>query len=183
VVPSEGGALRKVATDGELPTWSADGRSIYFTRNNGGRYRIWKIAAAGGDPVQALSRDASAVRESTQGGEIYFAAAEGGIWRRTQADGAESPLIQDFLWSFPGYWTVVNDGIYYAVRRKLPDNTFSHHLRFFDFVRRRSVDVGTLPGTIEDWVGGLTVSTDRRTIVYSHRTYASNEIVVVEHFR
>jgi Tol biopolymer transport system component len=182
VIPVEGGRPRKLFSDGELPTWSANGRWIYFSRNGGGRYRIWKIAAAGGEAVQVISREASVARESPQGSELYFAAADGGIWRRMQ-NGEESVLIDDFPWPLPGYWAVVNDGIYYVARRKLPDNTFSHPLRFFDFVRRRSVDVGTLPGTVEDWVGGLTVSADRRTLLYSHRTYASNEVVVVDHFR
>ena len=55
--------------------------------------------------------------------------------------------------------------------------------RFFDFARQRTIELGTLPGTIEEWIGGLTVSSGRRTIPYSNRTYQSNEVMLVEDFR
>ena len=85
--------------------------------------------------------------------------------------------------SLPAYWSVFDDGIYYAAREDLPDNAVVHHLRFFEFRSGRSSELGALPGTIEDWVGGLTVSPDRRTVVYAQRTYQSSEIVLVEGFR
>lgn len=65
----------------------------------------------------------------------------------------------------------------------MPDKTSVHYLKFYDFARGRSTNLATLTGTIEDWVGGLTVSPDRRTVLYSHRTYESSEIVLVDHFR
>jgi len=91
-------------------------------------------------------------------------------------------MVKDFTWSLPGYWTVFDDGIYYVARESLPDNTLIHRFRFFEFARSRSVELGTLPGTIEHWVGGLTVSKDRRTVLYSNRTYQSSEVMLLEHF-
>ena len=89
----------------------------------------------------------------------------------------------EFDSGLPGYWTMFHDGIYYVTRESLPDKTLVSHLRFFEFSRRRSVDLGTLPGHIDPWVGGLTLSDDRQTVIYSHRTYQSSEIVLVEPFR
>lgn len=106
-----------------------------------------------------------------------------GIWRRRVAGAEETRIIPDLTWFLPGYWTVVNDGIYYVVRKSLPDSTLVHHLKFSDFARVQTTDLGMLTGTIEEWVGGLTVSSDRRTVVYSQRTYQSSEIMLVEHFR
>ena len=103
--------------------------------------------------------------------------------RHDTAGGEETPVVQDFNWSLPGYWTVFNDGIYYVAREQLPDHTFVNHLRFFDLVRQRTADLGTLMGNIDDWVGGLTVSSDRRNILYSQRTYQASEVMLVEHFR
>ncbi len=34
------------------PSWSADGKSIYFASSRGGTINIWKIAATGGEPEQ-----------------------------------------------------------------------------------------------------------------------------------
>ena len=44
-------------------------------------------------------------------------------------------------------------------------------------------DLGPLPGVLDAWVGGLSVSPDRRTVLYAHRAYRSREVVLVEHFR
>ena len=92
-------------------------------------------------------------------------------------------MIQDFTGSLPGYWTVFSDGIYYVARQSLPDSTFVQHLRFFDFAGRRTSALGTLPANIDHWVGGLTVSNDRQTVLYSQRPYQSSEIMLVEPFR
>jgi eukaryotic-like serine/threonine-protein kinase len=178
VMPAVGGPLRKVSNDGEMPSWSVDGRWIYFMRG----FHVWKVPAAGGAAVQAIASEAYAAHEAPQGGDLYFAAVKG-IWRRPVAGGEETPVVRDFESPLPGYWTVLRDGIYYVARESLPDHTVVNHLKFFDFARHRSVDLGTLTGTIDDWVGGLTVSPDRRTVLYSHRTYQSSEVMLVEHFR
>jgi orotate phosphoribosyltransferase len=104
-----------------------------------------------------------------------------GIWRRPLATTEETRLIPDFTYLLTGYWTVVDNGIYYTLRKSLPDGTLVHHLKFYDFARGQATDLGMLTGTIEEWVGGLTVSSDRRTVVYSQRTYQSSEIMLVEH--
>jgi hypothetical protein len=64
-----------------------------------------------------------------------------------------------------------------------PSEATEHQIRFFDFARHRTYVIGTLAGVLEDWVGGLTVSPDSRTIVYSQRTYRTREIMLVENFR
>jgi serine/threonine protein kinase len=183
VVPAGGGAPRMVSADGEAPTWSADGAWIYFTRSRCGRFRVWKAPAAGGAAVEALVSEASIGHEGTDGADLYFTGVNGGIWRRPVAGGEETPVVKEFNWSLVGYWTVFDDGIYYLVRESLPDRSVVNHVRFFDFSRRKTVGLGTLPGTIEDWVGGFTVSKDRRTVVYSQRTYQSSEVMLVDHFR
>jgi serine/threonine protein kinase/Tol biopolymer transport system component len=183
VVAAGGGPSRRVTDDGEVPSWSADGRSIYFVRSGSSRFRVWKVPAAGGTAVQALVSDASVAHESTDGADIYFAGFKGGIWRRPVAGGEETPVVDEFDWSLIGYWTVFSDGICYVARESLPDRSVVNHVRFFDFSRRRTIGLGTLPGTIEDWVGGFTVSQDRRAVVHAQRTYQSSEVMLVDHFR
>jgi Tol biopolymer transport system component len=57
-------AARPIAIDALLysrsvsgPTWSPDGKEIAFTTNLTGRQNLWKVAAAGGWPVQLLQSD------------------------------------------------------------------------------------------------------------------------------
>ncbi|MGH9777049.1 MAG: protein kinase domain-containing protein [Candidatus Acidiferrales bacterium] len=54
VVEIESGKIQELTRDGRLalsPVWSPDDRSIYFASGRGGTVNIWKIAAAGGEPV------------------------------------------------------------------------------------------------------------------------------------
>jgi Tol biopolymer transport system component len=54
---------RSPATDAN-PTWSSDGRSIYFSSNRSGRFEVWRIAAAGGEPVRITWNGGYVARES-----------------------------------------------------------------------------------------------------------------------
>jgi serine/threonine protein kinase/Tol biopolymer transport system component len=182
IVPATGGPPRRVADSGEMPSWSADARSIYFMRSMP-QFQVWKVPAAGGRAVQAITSEAFTPRESSDGLNLYFPTAGGGIWRRPVAGGVETQVIQDFEWPLPGYWALFEGGIYYVARETLFDHTVVNRLKFFDFIHHRTVILGLLTGAIDDWVGGLTVSSDRKTLLYSHRTYQSSEVVLVEHFR
>ena len=181
VMPAHGGPAQRLCDDGETPTWSADGEWIYFIRNRP-KFTLWKVPVAGGAPVQVLTSDVAIAHEAPQTRDLYFVRTHG-IWRQPKAGGEETQVIPDFTALLQGYWAVVNDGIYYVQRKSLPNDTFVHHLKFYDFARGQAADLGTLTGHIENYVGGLTVSSDRRTVVYSQRTYESNEIMLVEHFR
>jgi hypothetical protein len=180
-MPARGGSLRRLCEDGEIPTWSADGKSIYFIRSRG-TFTLWKVPVAGGTPEQIIPGEIFGAREGPDGRDLYFSRVDG-IWRRPLTGGKDTLLIPKFPWSLVGYWAVVSDGIYYVLRRSAPSNAWVHHLNFYDFARRQVRDLGPLAGNIEDYVGGLTVSSDRGTVVYSPRTYESTEIMLVEHFR
>ena len=49
VVPVLGGLPRKIAEDGSFPTWSPDGRTIYYSRGLDFRSEIRRVAAIGGE--------------------------------------------------------------------------------------------------------------------------------------
>ena len=182
VIRAAGGTPRRITEEGETPSWSADGQWIYYIATRDARFHGWKVRAEGGTPVRVLQNEASAVHEGPKG-EVYFATSRGGIWRARRGGDGEEPVIAEFDWSLGGYWSVQEDGIYYVVRETLADGSIANRLRFFDFARARSSDSGTLDGTLELWVGGLTVSPDRRTIVYSKLAYQASEVIVLDHFR
>jgi Tol biopolymer transport system component/tRNA A-37 threonylcarbamoyl transferase component Bud32 len=182
VMAASGGSPRKISEIGEIPTWSADGQWVYFFQRAAGTVNVRKAPFAGGVTRQTIATDALVAREGVAGKELFFARVHGGIWRGSPT-GDASAVIPEFDSSLTGYWAVFDDGIYHVIREMLPDRTFVPRLRFFDFARRRSVTLGTLTGTIDDWVGSLAVSPDRRTVLYSQRTYRSSEIVLVEGFR
>ncbi len=65
-----------------LPTWSADGRFIYFALRGGGPWNIWKQPADGGSAQQVTQNRAFLARESPDGRWIYFARPDKlEVWR------------------------------------------------------------------------------------------------------
>jgi Tol biopolymer transport system component/DNA-binding winged helix-turn-helix (wHTH) protein len=185
VVPADGGPPRAAFAEyGEFPSWSALGHWIYFSRGTDGVFHIWKVSAEGGSAVQVTQGEALVAQEDPEGVYLYFSRISApGIWRMPVAGGDETLIIPDFSPALSGYWRVFGDGIYYVAGEIKPDRTVVHRLNFFHFANRRTSVVATLSGALEPWYGGMSISPDRRTILYSQRAYQSSEIMLVENFR
>jgi dipeptidyl aminopeptidase/acylaminoacyl peptidase len=56
------------------PRWSADGKSLYFLSTRSGSTQVWRLALAGGDPVQVthLPLDVANLTVSPDGGRLAF---------------------------------------------------------------------------------------------------------------
>ena len=59
------------ANDGN-PSWSRDGRWIYFDSARTGEQQVWKIPEAGGDAIQVTRDGGFAPLESPDGKFIYY---------------------------------------------------------------------------------------------------------------
>jgi serine/threonine protein kinase len=72
VINPNGRGLRQLVPEGFGPSWSRDGRWLYYTRTVGTRWQVEKIPVEGGEPVTV--RDESFVHAPTAGdGAIFFA--------------------------------------------------------------------------------------------------------------
>ncbi len=173
--------VRRLTDDAHaLPSWSRDGRWIYLaafrSRATDG---IWKIPAQGGQPILVTPRGNLLAQESPDGRTLYYSRISGGIWKMPVDGGEETPVLPDFTGELRGYWRVVEDGIYYLNKNSEPGPA----LEFFEFATRQSQRIAVLTGNYSVYHGGLTVSPDRRWIVYSQTSRTSNEIMLVENFR
>lgn len=72
----EGGLPRAVVTshsDDVLPTWSTDGKWIYFASDHAGDQQLWKVPAqAGARPVQVTRHGGLLGFESLDGRYLYY---------------------------------------------------------------------------------------------------------------
>ncbi len=179
VVRADGGAPSRFnprEKGGELPAWSTDGRWLYFTS----ALNVWKVLAREGTAVQITNNGGASSRESRDGQNLYYTKGDQpGIWRLPLSGGQETPVIEEFPDYLTGYWDLVDEGIYFADDKTSPYPT----VRFFDFATRQRTPVAMLAGPVVPWAGGLTVSPDRRSIVYTQSTYTRSEIMLVENFR
>lgn len=56
VMPALGGSARKVAKEGNFPSWSPDGSAIIFTAGPAFGQKIYRVAALGGEPLEIVPK-------------------------------------------------------------------------------------------------------------------------------
>jgi Tol biopolymer transport system component/DNA-binding winged helix-turn-helix (wHTH) protein len=169
-------------TDSFLPSWSQDGRSIYFTSNRGEKgYQIWKQSvkdgAAAGPPPTQVTRDGGFGAVETVDGKmlLYTKPSSQGIWGMPPKGGAETQI-----WGGPGpdnwsNWAVTKSGIYFFA----PETGGPPKIEYLDFETRRLSQIGRLE---KPSFYGLAVSPDGGTLLYSQWDRNEHQILVMEHF-
>ncbi|MGH7694671.1 MAG: hypothetical protein ACRENH_06805, partial [Gemmatimonadaceae bacterium] len=193
VVPSSGGKPRRLtvhpAAD-DFPSFSRDGKWIYFSSNRGAQDQmIWKVPVGGGDAVQVTTSAAYAPQESPDGKFLYYVETvdrPSALWRRPVTGGGgkdEKVLDGVYLANF----VVLTRGIYFLERPSgaagihyvdLPSG--ETHLRYFDFATRKSTIVARNIGKVDL---PITASADGRTILYPRVTSSVNDLMLVANFR
>jgi serine/threonine protein kinase len=181
VVDAEGGPPSLLAhPGGALPSWSRDGKWIYFgdgTRT--GRAEVWRIPAAGGDAIQITDNGGSTPLESPDGQTLYYRKIGGVLFARPVAGGPEQQVLDSMAPGVIQYFPV-QDGIYYVARpdEKLP---FAFELRLLNLVTGKHE---TLNRFAARFGGGLSVSPDRKTILYSGtQPSAGDDLMLIRNFR
>lgn len=108
-----------------FPSWSYDGKSIYFTSNHSGQWEIYRQAIAGSDPVAITHDGAMRALQSVDGRWLYlFRGEESGEIDRIPASGqpehlAEADRTATMLIKFGadmlGKWDIYRDGLMYLI--------------------------------------------------------------------
>jgi Tol biopolymer transport system component len=177
-VSAEGGRPRVLA-HGYTPSWSHDGRWIYFGTRQSGRSEVWRVSAAGGDPVRVV--EGSGPLESADGRTLYFRRvfASGVLTARSLETGAEQDVL-DSLAGLGAQYFPVEDGIYYVARPNAA-MPFALELRFLN----SATGTMTTLTRFQARTGfGLTVSPDRKTILYSGtKPTDGSDLVLLRDFR
>jgi len=98
VISIDGGKPRLFTADPsneDLPSWSRDGRWIYFGSKRSGAWQIWKAPAGGGQAVQVTRSGGEEAFESITAKYLYWGKHdEPGIWRMPVAGGEETRVIE-----------------------------------------------------------------------------------------
>jgi len=194
VIPARGGAPRRVTDDPAddlVPTWSRDGRSIYFGSRRTGRYEIWKVSPQGGTPDQVTRHGGLYAKESIDGGHIYYAKSAGGmtsIWR-APVGGGEEVQVQPNLASYANF-AVAREGIYFEYQA--PDIASGRLPMFGSFDRAGAAldflsfatGTSTRVMTFDRHFGhGLDLSPDGRTLLFGQVDSLTEDLMLVEKFR
>ena len=98
------------------PSWSRDGKWIYFGSPRSGNWQVWKVPSSGGNAVQVTQHGGHAALESLDGKLLYYAkspAPEPEIWRVPVVGGEEKrlELVRPGTWAS---WQVMSKGILFV---------------------------------------------------------------------
>ena len=178
VIPSAGGVAQKVTDDGIshiFPSWSRDGRWIYFAKGDSNdSLNIWKVPAAGGDAIQVTRHGGAFAQESPDGKWLYFATPDYAI-RKAPLTGGEE---QEFARDVQRYWfSVTAQGVYYLGP---PTGRQGAAIRFMGHAGGEPKVIGRIQRPVAG--GGLSLSPDGRSLLYSQYDQLAAELMLVENF-
>jgi Tol biopolymer transport system component/DNA-binding winged helix-turn-helix (wHTH) protein len=162
------------------PSWSHDGKWIYFLSFVAETPNVFRCPEKGGNATALSTAPAFGFHESFDGRTLYFASG----WTKArlmqvsaiQTDPASvvdgMPLLKD-----AALWTVVPGGIYFV-----PADA-AHSIFYFDFSTRRVRKVTNVGRDFNSVNGGMSVSPDGRWLLYSQVDEVNSDIMLVDHFR
>jgi Tol biopolymer transport system component/DNA-binding winged helix-turn-helix (wHTH) protein len=183
MVEVPGGVPRLLPTiegsDNLSPSWSRDGKWIYFASKRGGEaFQVWKMPVAGGTPTQLTKRGGISPVESFDGRYLYYSKYEqSGIWRMPfQGGGEESKVLSDIDPEDWPNWALSPEGIYFLKFGKFPHT----ELAFFDFADNKRHILWPLEKKL-GW--GLSLSADGKSLLYVQDQFAESNLMLVRNFR
>ncbi len=183
VIAAEGGTAQNVmnhpASD-VTPSYSRDGRWIYFSSNRSGTFQIWRMPAGGGEAVQITRKGGGAPIESYDGRFIYyskFTQFRPGLFRIPTGGGEETLVIQGV--SSWGWWAISDVGIYY-IEQSRPEDTARLQLLSFSGTVQTIRALRFPPSDAENVLG---VDRSGRTVLLEQIDEKFGDLVMVQGFR
>ncbi len=180
VMAADGGQVRQLNTDvGDqvIPNWSRDGNSIYYASDRTGRFEIWKAPANGGKGIQVTHKGGWVASESLDGRTLYYTKNldnsdyASDLWALPVGGGEDKTVLTSIS---SRTFNIMDDGIYYIP--VLPAEGDSS-VQFYDFAAAKSHQIASL----KNFAGGLTVSPDRKSFLFSVQRIEAN-IMIVDNF-
>jgi hypothetical protein len=114
--------------------------------------------------------------DSPDGTSLYYTKTpdDSAVWKMPVAGGDETQMVPRVrFWNF----VPLNDGIYFVAP---PDSAGKHSIQFLSFATGATRTLASIPGLPRE---GLTVSPDRRTILYTQHDSPGSDLMLVENFR
>jgi len=180
-VDSAGGTPRQVTRDDysqNIPSWSHDGRWIYFASDHGMGLQAWRIGADGAHEQQ-LTHDGSQAyaRESANGQDLLYQSGRGdsALLALPLAGGTARQLVACVKWS---RFAVTGSRVYYVPCTADASNP---EVRVLDTGSKTDVvfaRIDRLPNT-----HGLAVSPDGNTVYFTRRSRESADLMLIEGFK
>jgi len=159
----------------ERPTWSNDGKWIYFSSDRNNVRQIWRRQSAGGQSVRVTSSEASHAQESFDGKTLYFVPANEskGVWAMNSSGGQEAVLPGTETAVIRGHWAVGPLGIYFMGYENEPRTLY-----YYRFESRTVRPVLRLPKILPPDVQAMAVDRAGTRLVLVQQDEQHSEVMV-----
>jgi Tol biopolymer transport system component len=193
VISASGGPPRPVTISPAVdatPSWSKDGRFIYFASFRNGQMQVWKVPSSGeeaGNARQVTRGGGFAAIESTDGQHVYFTKRGSGpldpqnaIWRIPVEGGDEEVVVEGYR-SSHGSWDLTGEGLYFVDQEPSSSGT-RWVVRFQGFGQRQATEVARLRHPPSLGGPAVSVSSDGRWML-STQIHGESDLMLVQTFR
>jgi Tol biopolymer transport system component/DNA-binding winged helix-turn-helix (wHTH) protein len=180
LVDTHGGMPKKLTVDirgNNLPSWSHDGKWIYFVNGQDDhKPTVWKVPAEGGHASQLAQLPATLPIESPDARHVYFIRQDQ-LWS-ANTDGSDPQQVAVLPPSAWDAWVPFGSGIYFW--HYTNDNR--QEIDFLDLSTKKVRPVFSPEKGRANWMGGLSVSPDGRWLLYSQMDELSSDLMMVENW-
>lgn len=177
IMPAEGGPPQKVTNhagaDG-VPTWSRDGKHIYFHSNRTGSSQIWRMKADGSDPVQITKLGGYIAFEAVDRTTVFYSKTNAPInelWA-VSTNGGDERMVVNTLYRHN--FAPAASGVYLSTAKGLNGGS---EILYYSFADRTTTSVYRLPRPV---ALGLTVASDESWLVFSQYDTAGSDVMMIE---
>lgn len=182
VASVENKEVRRITSEpfvNSAPSWSHDGRWIYFSSNRSGVSNIWRAPATGGPAERVTNLASGFPLESPDGKHLYFNTRGCALARQPLNGSGEAEPVFDYPGRLMGNYTVTAAGVFFiCVSPKEVSELWYHDLK--EGTRRLQY---TLPNYPASGAAGMSVSPDGRWVTYAQIERSTQNIQMVERFR
>lgn len=178
-MPSGGGGARKLSVDSSnnvTPSFSADGKWVYFVSDRTGSWQIWKQPVSGGAASQITESGGFAPQESPDGRWLYYAKLNAkGLFRRPAAGGGETTVLESLPSLLWGGWAVTADQVVFAGLRENKDDA-PGKLNVLEMKTGATRTIASLVFPPTRWDGSVALSPDGRYALVTELEREGSEI-------
>jgi Tol biopolymer transport system component/DNA-binding winged helix-turn-helix (wHTH) protein len=188
VMDSAGGKPHPITVgpfDNVVPSFSRDGKWVYFSSNSSGGWELWKVALNGSDkPIRVTHNGGFSAFESFDGQILFYSKWDKpGIFSMPVQGGEETMVTGDLIPHLWGAWAVVPDGLYLITPQQEQDTKELYPaLSFYQFATKNLKVIRRLDTTPN--VGpSVAISPDGKTLLYVQPDKGGTDIMIVDNFR